>query len=103
MPFIVKHWQAFTKGERKKIKLAIWNKQKIISFYLSREKTDKETMVIRMRPSNFLFRAVLDSMYFTMNIRDKTLVKYKGLTDLKEKQSDGRYRDYKGLVHYKFL
>ena len=102
VPFIIKHWKALAKGERKEIKLAVWNEQKVFSFYLSREKMDEQTMLIRMRPSNFLARLVLGSFYFTMGVKDKVVLQYKGRTNLKEKR-DNSYRDYEGLVYYKSL
>ena len=99
VPFIVEHWDAFTKGERKKVELALWSEQKILSFYLSREKMDEKIMLVKMRPSGLLARMALGSFYFTISVNDKKVLEYKGRTNLKEKRGDD-YRDFKALVRY---
>ena len=102
VPFIVEHWQVLAKGEKKKIRLGVWNRQKAVPFDLSRKKMDKEVMIVKMSPSGFFARAIVDPIYFTMSVKDRTVVEYKGRTNLKEKKGND-YHDYKGLIRYKSL
>jgi hypothetical protein len=100
VPFIINHWDSLISGQEKEIKLGVWYRQEAITFKLSKSEAEKDKMTIKMSPTNFLIRAVVDPIYFTFEVKTKTLLEYKGRTTPKVKSGQD-YLDFDGVTRYK--
>ncbi len=102
VPFIRDNWDAITSNKEIVIGLGVWHRQEIIRFTLNREKADGQNVVVKMNPSSFFIRALVDPIYFTFDPVTKNLLSYKGRTAPKEKKGDS-FEDFDAITHYKTL
>lgn len=96
---IRKNWDKLKKGEDVKIGLGVWDRQETIHFKLAKDKLDDKVFVVKMSPSNYLYRALVKPLYFTFDPKSKVLTSYKGRVTPKDKKGRSFYA-YDGLVKY---
>ncbi len=99
VPTIIKNWDVFMKGKDMTVQLGVWHRQEAIGFKLSRDKSDDKNLVVKMAPTSFLIRAVVDPLYFIFDKKTKLLTSYKGRLTPKEKQGRS-YGSVDGVVKY---
>lgn len=99
VPYIEAHLKELLAKKDVTFGYAVWFRKEIMSFKFSYEKEEGENVVIKMNPTNMLYRSLVNPIYFTLNKTTKKLVSVKGRSLPKIKQGSA-YRDFDGFVKY---
>ena len=78
---------------------AVWFRKEVMGFKFSFEKEEANNIIIKMIPTNFLYRSLVNPIYFTMDKTTKKLVSIKGRS-LPKIKKDGSWRDFDGFIKY---
>ncbi len=79
--------------------LGLWDRQKLISFYLRKDSESKDQLRVKMNPSNFFIRQFVDTIYFTFDKSRREMIKYEGRTNLLKKSGD-EFEPLNAVVRY---
>jgi hypothetical protein len=78
---------------------AVWFRKEVMGFKFSYEKEEANNIVVKMIPTNFLYRSLVNPLYFTMDKTTKKLISIKGRS-LPKIKKDGSWRDFDGFTKY---
>ncbi len=94
-----KNFAKLQAGDDVDFELGLWDRQKLISFYLRKESETKEQLKVKMNPSNFFIRQFVDTIYFTFDKSSREMIKYEGRTNLLKKTGDD-FEPLNAVVRY---
>lgn len=80
-------------------KYAVWFRKEVLGFKFSQEKIEGNNIVVKMVPTNLLYRSLVNPLYFTMDKTTKKLISIKGRS-LPKIKKDGSWRDFDGFSKY---
>lgn len=102
LTYLQSHLEEVLKKQNVEFYLAVWYRQETVKFAYSFEKEEGNNVVVRMAPTNMLYRSLVDPIFITVDKTTKNIVSYKGRTTPKE-MVNGRYKDFNSLIvyHYK--
>lgn len=78
---------------------AVWFRKEVLGFKFSYEKEEGNNVIVKMVPTNFLYRSLVNPLYFTMDKTTKKLISIKGRS-LPKIKKDGSWRDFDGFTKY---
>ncbi len=81
-------------------KYAVWYRKETVGFRFSFDREENGNVVIKMSPTNFLYRSLVNPIYFTYAKASKKLVSIKGRTLPKRKEGNS-WKDFDALAVYK--
>lgn len=79
---------------------AVWYRKETVGFRFSFDKEENDQVVIKMNPTNFLYKSLVNPIYFTFKKSSKKLVSIKGRTLPKHKVGSA-WKDLDALAIYK--
>lgn len=82
-----------------KFKYAVWYRQETVGFKYSYEKEDGNSVIVRMAPTNMLYRSLVDPIFITVDKTSHKVTHYKGRTTPKI-QVDGKFKDFDTSFSY---
>lgn len=99
VPFLTSRLNDLMAGNDVAFRYAVWFRKEVIGFHFSLDKTEGQNVVVKMVPSNFLYRSLVKPIYFTIDKTTKKVVSIKGRS-LPKVQVDGSWRDFDGFSKY---
>ena len=103
VPHLKKNWERLLKGDSLRTRLGVWHRTETVGFKFwkeSEKKVDgKDSVVVVMKPTSFVIRALVDPLYLTFDKQTKTLVSIKGRTTPKI-QEKGKWKDFDAFIQY---
>lgn len=99
VPYIDTHLKDLMAKKDVTFGYAVWFRKEVMSFKFSYEKEEGNNVVIKMNPTNLLYRSLVNPIYFTLDKTSKKLISIKGRSLPKVKKGDA-YRDFDGFVKY---
>lgn len=79
---------------------AVWYRKETVGFRLSYEREEGSKVVIKMNPTNFLYKSLVKPLYLTFDKTNKKLLEIRGRT-LPKKKEGSAWRDIDVLSVYK--
>ncbi|MBY0383971.1 hypothetical protein K2X05_02340, partial [bacterium] len=79
---------------------AVWYRKETVGFRFSFDKEENDQVVIKMNPTNFLYKSLVNPIYFTYKKSTKKLLSIKGRTLPKQKVGSA-WKDVDALAIYK--
>ncbi len=93
--FVIEHLNEILSGETMSAKMAIMEIRDIVTFkFFKKELTkykDRDVVVVAMKPSSIFISMILDTIYLTIDLKDKKMIHYVGRTPL-WKSVDGKLK-----------
>lgn len=87
-------WRRLDAGEAVEFKVAAWDRQAVYGFRLRPlPESTAAQLVVRMEPTNLLFRPFAGDMRYTFERRTRRHLRYSGMTSLKRRDADGDLED----------
>ncbi|MDB5272040.1 MAG: hypothetical protein JWO58_407 [Chitinophagaceae bacterium] len=84
--YIKGNWGELTDGETMVFNFAVPSQLDYFSFRLYKESEQKDAVVFRMEPDNFVLRKLVDPIRVTYKMSTKRIVKYEGLSNINDKK-----------------
>ncbi len=101
VPYLLAHFDQLMQGEEVPLQYIVVPRTRTVGFNLvkSGDATwqGRPAVIIKMIPSNFFIRLVVDPIYFTVDNDSRQVVKYEGRTTPKIKE-DGEWKDLDGVM-----
>ena len=82
--YIKGNWEKLTAGETMVFNFAVPSQLDYFSFRLYKESEQKDAVVFRMEPDNFLLRKLVDHIRVTYKMSTKRIIKYEGLSNIND-------------------
>lgn len=79
---------------------AVWFRRETVGFRFSLEKEENGQVVIKMNPTNFLYKSLVKPIFFTFQKSNKKLLSIRGRTLPKVKEGSA-WKDFDALTLYK--
>ncbi len=99
-PYLESHFADLLAKKDVDFKYAVWYRKETVGFRFSYDREENGQVIIKMNPTNFLYRSMVKPIYFTYTKANKKLVSIKGRTLPKRKDASG-WKDFDGLALYK--
>jgi hypothetical protein len=99
-PYLESHFADILAKNDVDFRLAAWYRKETVGFRFSLDKEENGQVVVKMNPTNLLYRSLVKPIYFTYNKANKKLVSIKGRTLPKRKEGSS-WKDFDALVLYK--
>lgn len=99
-PYLESHFVDLLAKKDVDFKYAVWYRKETVGFRFSYDREENGQVIIKMNPTNFLYRSMVKPIYFTYTKANKKLVSIKGRTLPKRKDGSG-WKDFDGLALYK--
>lgn len=103
VPHLKKNWEKLSKGDSLRTRLGVWNRAETVGFKFWKKSykkiNGKEAMVVVMKPTSFVIRALVDPLYLTFDKATKELLSIRGRTSPKV-QKDGKWKDFDAFISY---
>ena len=100
--YIIKNMDSFKKGEARTIKFVLPSMRDYFSFDLtflgSLDSSKSDEVTFRLDITNFILKMFADKIQVTYSKKNKTLLRYQGLTNLKSAEGD----QYDALLNYNY-
>lgn len=99
-PYLESHFADLLAKKDVDFKYAVWYRKETVGFRFSFDREENNQVVIKMNPTNFLYRSMVKPLYFTYTKDGKKLVSIKGRT-LPKRKDGSSWKDFDGLALYK--
>ncbi len=104
IPLLQKNWATILKGEKLRIRFAVWDRKETVGFDLFKDSVQpggdgKDHVIVKMKPTSFIIAAIVDPIYFTLPLDGSRLEEMKGRT-LPMIERDGKLRDLDAWIVY---
>lgn len=99
VPYIEKNLKDLLAKKDVTFGYAVWFRKEVMSFKFSYEKEEGNNVVVKMNPTNLLYRSLVNPIYFTLDKKTKKIISIKGRALPKVKKG-GAWRDFDGLLKY---
>ncbi len=99
VPYIDSHLKDLLAKKDVNFGYAVWFRKEIMSFRFSYDKEEGNNVVIKMNPTNLLYRSLVNPIYFTLDKNTKKLISIKGRS-LPKYKKDNAWRDFDGYSKY---
>jgi hypothetical protein len=99
-PYLESHFADLMSKKDVDFKYAVWYRKETVGFRFSYDREENGQVVIKMNPTNFLYRSMVKPIFFTYTKNGKKLVSIQGRTLPKRKDGSG-WKDFDGLALYK--
>lgn len=100
-PFLLANYDKLAKKEDVKFKYAVWYRQETVGFKFSFEKEDGKFMVVRMAPTNMLYRSLVDPIFISIDKTSRKVMVWEGRTTPKI-NVDGKFKDFDTVAKYTY-
>lgn len=100
IPFLQGHFAKIMAKEDVKFKYAVWYRQETVGFKFAYEKEEGNSVIVRMTPTNMLYRSLVDPIFITLDKTTHNATEYKGRT-VPKIEVDGKWKDFDSLVTYR--
>lgn len=100
LPFLAQHMEDLLAKKEVLFRYAVWYRKETVAFAFTLEKTDDKQIVIKMNPTNFLYRSLTKPLYFTYEKTNRKLQSIQGRT-LPKLKVGSAWRDLDVLAIYK--
>jgi hypothetical protein len=101
VPYMLAHWDRLMQGQEVYLRYIVIPRTQTVGFNLIKSgKTawkGNPAVIIKMVPSSFFIRLVVDPMYFTVEKNTRRVVKYEGRTTPKIKEN-GEWKDFDAVM-----
>jgi hypothetical protein len=101
--FIKEHWDQLVKGERVKTRFSVFEREETIGFAFKKKGTEKvkdhDCVILEMRPSSFFVSMLVSPVEIALDMKDKTLIRYRGRTSL-QTMKDGKMQPLEAEIFY---
>ncbi len=99
VPFLTSRMNDLLAKKDVSFRYAVWFRKEVVGFKFSLESDEARKAVIKMVPSNLLYRSLVKPIYFTFEKSSKKLISIKGRT-LPKINEGGSWRDFDGFSKY---
>jgi hypothetical protein len=99
-PYLESHFADLMSKKDVDFKYAVWYRKETVGFRFSYEREENDQVVIKMNPTNFLYRSLVKPIFFTYSKDGKKLISIKGRT-LPKRKDGSSWKDFDGLALYK--
>ncbi len=99
-PYLESHFADLLSKKDVDFRLAVWYRKETVGFRFSYDREENGKLVVKMNPTNFLYKSLVKPIYFTYNVANKKLVSIQGRTLPKRKEGSS-WRDLDVLAIYK--
>lgn len=99
VPYIETHFTELIDKKEVPFRYAVWFRKEVVGFKFTWDQEQDGNVVIKMVPTNLLYRSLVKPIYFTLVKTSKKLVSIKGRV-LPKINKDGAWRDFDGFVKY---
>lgn len=99
IPYLQGHFSNIMAKEEVKFKYAVWYRQETVGFKFTYEKEEGNSVIVRMSPTNMLYRSLVDPIFITLDKTTHTATHYKGRT-VPKIEVDGKWKDFDSLITY---
>ncbi len=83
--FVKNEWDNLVKGSTAHFNFISTARQDYYRFQLSKiESSNENEMLVKMEPSNYILRVLLDPIYITYNLSTKRIINYTGISNIKD-------------------
>lgn len=99
------NWQSLISGDALTFSFLAVTRSAFYQFRLVPIKqSDSDKLVLRLEPDNAIFRWLLDPAYLTYSVKNKKLIRFEGLTNIR-KRINGQPQDenYVAVIEYDYL
>lgn len=101
-PYMEKHLDELLAKKALTFRYAVFFRKETVGFEFTFEKEENDHVVIKMNPTNFLYKSLVKPIYFTFDKKTKKLLSFKGRTLLRHKNGSS-WNDLDGFTKYKYL
>ncbi len=100
-----KQWNQLIAGKTVKVRFGVWNKLMVIGFDFTKVKEEtingRKAIKIVMKPSNWLFKKLVDDLYFDFDLKTKNVISFTGRV-LPKANINGKWKDLDAITNYTY-
>jgi hypothetical protein len=99
VPYLQTQFKELMAKKDIEFKYAVWYRKELVGFKFMYDKEENGNVIAKMVPTNFLYRSMVNPLYFALDKTSKKLVYIKGRT-LPKIQIKGTWRDLDAYIKY---
>ncbi len=98
-----KNWENLLKGERVRVRFAVIDRRETVGFEFFKVKDievqGRKAIAVKMKPSSLLISAIVDPLYFYIDLENGLLLEMEGRSAVKTGEA-GQWKDFDGYTVY---
>jgi hypothetical protein len=100
VPYLQAHFDDLLAKKELSFRYVVWYRRETVGFKFLFDKEENGLVIAKMVPTNFLYRSLVDPLFFALDKKTKKLVYIKGRT-MPQVKVDGSWKNVDAFVKYK--